>query len=136
MKAFQVIVHVTSTNVNFGVCKFKTLSFFSVTFLFPRRPNLHGIGQVGQNWIYLSWDQNSAQDNVTNYEVNYSYIGECSGVVRRIMTERVNENTTSFNITGLEEYSQYSLNLTAINNTGRSPPNIAFSMTGPAGSTT
>ena len=91
---------------------------------------------MGQNWIYLSWDQNSAQDNVTNYEVNYSYIGECSGVVRRIMTERVNENTTSFNITGLEEYSQYSINLTAINNTGRSPPNVAFSMTGPAGSTT
>ena len=90
---------------------------------------------MGHNWIFLSWDQNSAQDNVTNYEVKYSYIGECPGVVRRIMTERVNESTTSFNITGITgEYSNYSINLTAINDTGTSPPNIAFAVTRSAGS--
>ena len=108
--------------------------FFAVEFLFPRRPNLHRITQdlVGNNWIYLSWDQHLAPDNVSSYEVNHTYIliGECSGVVRSIV---LTGNHTSFNITGLAGYLNYSINLTAINDAGRSPPNIAFAVRGPAG---
>ena len=135
---FSKIISATST----CMCRVKAnkvkqnecLFFLPVTFLFPRRPNLGRINSIGHRWIYLSWNRNNRRDNVTNYQVKYSYIGECPGVVRRIMMQRLNGSTISFNITGLEEYSNYSINLTAINNTGISPPNIAFSLTGPAGS--
>ena len=105
---------------------------FAVTFLFPHRPNVHRIGQVGLNWIYLSWDQNSAQDNVLKYEVKFSFIGENPRASPGGMFVVVNSRT-SFNITGLEEHSSYSINLTAINDKGRSPPNIAFAVTRPEG---
>ena len=94
---------------------------------------MHTINQVGENWIYVSWHQNSG-DNISNYEVKYSYIGECEGVDRRIATRNISGDNSSYNITGLGgEYFNYSINITAINATGRGPPNIAYALTKSAG---
>ena len=65
--------------------------------------------------------------------MTYSYIGECGGVDRGVVTEMISSINSSYNITGLGEYLNYSINLTAINGTGRSPPNIAFALTSSAG---
>ena len=98
-------------------------------YLAPRRPSLHSINQVGHNWIYISWDRNSDADNVTNYEVRYSYTGECSEISRDTHTQILDGSDMSYNITDLGGHLSYSINLTAINDTGSSPPNIAFAVT-------
>ena len=90
---------------------------------------LHSINQRGLNWIYISWNRNRAADNVTEYEVEYSYAGECTEINEGITTETVSGSNSSYNITGLEEYLNYTITLTAINDTGRSPPNIKFAVT-------
>ena len=105
----------------------------AVLFLYPRRPVLHSINQRGLNWICVSWNRNNATDNVTEYEVEYSYAGECSEISNDIITDTVGGSNSSYNITGLGEYLNYSIALTAINDTrtGRSPPNIKFAVTLP-----
>lgn len=105
----------------------------AVLFLYPRRPVLDSINQIGLNWIYISWNRNNAADNVTEYEVEYFYAGECSEINNDIITETVGGSNSSYNITGLGEYLNYSIALIAINDTrtGRSPPNIKFAVTLP-----
>ena len=101
----------------------------AVSFLYPRRPLLHSIYQIGHNWIYISWRENRAVDNVTDYEVKYFYVGECSEVNRDSIEHTVGGTSSSYNITDLRGCYNYSITLTAINGTGRSPPNTAFAVT-------
>ena len=108
--------------------KTKILFLYTVSFLAPRRPNLYTY-PVGHNWIRIFWSQRS-EENILHYEVKYSYVGECMGVTRAVFTQTVSGSDSSYNITGLHgEHFKYSINLTAINGTGRSPPNIAFAFT-------
>lgn len=100
----------------------------AVSFLYPRQPVLHSISQRGFNWIYISWSRRAA-DNVTSYEVKYFYAGECIEVGQRNTILRVGGTNSSFNITGLGAYLNYSITLVAINDTGRSPPNTDFAIT-------
>ena len=105
---------------------------YTVLFLYPHRPTIHD-HQQGQSWIYVSWRQQSAE-NVTEYEVKYSYVGHCGSISRSVTITRTHGNEPYYNITGpLEEYSNYSINVTAINGTGRSPPNTAPATTLPEG---
>ena len=86
---------------------------------------------MGHSWIYLSWIQDEVNSIISNYQVNYSYIGECTEIGREIHTRNVSGSDVSFNITGLQEeyYFQLRINLTAINSAGRSPPNTAYAAT-------
>ena len=104
----------------------------AVLFSYPRRPVLRNQLQIDFNWIYISWENNQESDNLTKYEVEYSYAGECSEVNQNIITEMVGRRNSSYNITGLGEYLNYSITLTAINDTGRSPPNKIFVVTLPS----
>ena len=101
----------------------------AVLFLYPCRPVLHRIYNVGVNWILISWNRNPAPDNVSNYEVRYSYAGECNSIWRGSTIWTVSGNNSSYNITGLGAYLNYSITLIAINDTGRSPPNTVFART-------
>ena len=65
--------------------------------------------------------------------MKYSYVGECSSVGRKTVTRTISGTESSYNITGLGEYFNYSVNLTALNGTGRSPPFIEFALTKPTG---
>ena len=111
------------------------MSFFiSVSFLNHNNPSLSIINSVGYSWILLSWNCSSANDNISNYEVKYSYIGECTGIGREIHTQMISGNVASYNITDLPgEYFNYSINLTAINSVGRTSPIVAYATTEAAG---
>ena len=98
----------------------------AVLFLYPHRPMLHGIDNVGVNWILISWNRNPTPDNVSYYEVKYSYAGECNRIWRGSRIQRVDGANSSYNITGLGAYLNYSITLVAINDTGRSPPYTVF----------
>ena len=102
-----------------------------ILFLAPHRPHLNRIhhNQVGLNWIYITWNKTSA-DNISNYQVRYSYTGACGEINRQEINQTIDSRNSSYNITGLRGYSNYSITLTAINDTGRSPPsNIVFAVT-------
>ena len=103
----------------------------AVLFSYPRQPVL-SINQRGLNWIHISWDYNRESDNITRYEVEYSYAGECSEINQNIIIEMVDRRNSSYNITGLGEYLNYSITLTAINDNGESPPNKMFAVTLPS----
>ena len=111
-----------------------TVLSFIVSFLRHHNPSLSIINSVGLSWIFLSWNCSSVKDNIFSYEVKYSYIGECTGIGREIHTRTISGNVASYNITDLPgEYFSYSINLTAINNMGRSPLNVAYATTKAAG---
>ena len=120
-------------NVN-SMSWFTTYCFFfvyTVLFHYPRRPYLYTISNVGHSWIYISWYQGSGiDDDIHYYEVQYSYIGECTGIGREIHTQTIGSSDLSYNITGLGgKYYNYSINLTAVNSAGRSPPYTAYATT-------
>lgn len=108
-------------------------SLGTVLFLAPRRPHLNRI-QVGHNWIYITWNRSLA-DNVSSYQVGYSYTGACRDINQQelLLNQIVGGRNSSYNITGLRGYSNYNISLTSINDTGRSPPNIALVLTDTTG---
>ena len=91
------------------------------------------INRVGANWILVTWKRNRATDNTSNYEVTYSYVGECTRTIGRSSTMIVDGTNSSYNITGLGAYYNYNITLIATNGTGRSPPHTVFSKTSSTG---
>ncbi len=92
------------------------------------------ISQVGDNWILVPWEGNPAADNISCYEVTYSYAGECSSISDRTITRGVDGTNSSYNITGLQgAYLNYSITLVAVNGTGRGPANTDFATTNSMG---
>ena len=61
--------------------------------------------------------------------MRYSYAGECSEISRHVFTETLGGRNNSYNITNLRGHLNYGITLTAINGTGTSPPNMAFTVT-------
>ena len=63
--------------------------------------------------------------------MRYSYAGACSEIDRQEINQIIDSENFSmtYNITNLRGYLNYSINLTAINDTGMSPPNIVFAIT-------
>ena len=72
------------------------------------------VGTTTATSISLSWT--SAGSEVDNYEVMWTYDGECSDV--RGGRATVAGDMTSYTIEGLEEYITYSITVTATNNVG------------------
>ncbi len=105
------------------------INFHAVLFLYPHRPMLLPINQVGVNWILVPWEGNRATDNISYYEVTYSYAGECSGISDQNSIRRVDGTNSSYNITGLQAYLNYSITLVAANGTGRGPPYTDYART-------
>ena len=91
---------------------------YAVLFQVPHRPNVYNT-RHGQNMYLFSWTQPAA-DNTTSYELVSSYIGPCSYV--QTMRYTITGETRSYNITDLQEYSNYSYTLRAVNTTGMGPP--------------
>ena len=95
--------------------------------------------------ITLTWEQPEGADAVGGYEINYSYdVIECvrDGDTRLFQPVIVTLNDGSLrsytimnsSTTPVEEDSQYTISITAVNSVGRSgPSNMAFTITADAG---
>ena len=79
--------------------------------------------------IPLTWT--SAGSVVNNYEIVWTYDGECSDV--RGGRATVAGDMTSYTIGGLEEYITYSITVTAANNVGNAVSEVATVRTSEAG---
>ena len=75
--------------------------------------------------IHLSWNQQD-DDYIENFEITYSYQGPCSTGRPTPPNFPLQDNTTrNFTVTGLEEFSDYIIIITAVNRAGRNQTNIA-----------
>ena len=54
-----------------------------------------------------------------NYEVSFSYQGPCNGF-NHTNTTTVNGTTRQYTLTGLQEFSNYTVTVVAVNGAGRS----------------
>ena len=79
--------------------------------------------------ITLSWEQ-PAGDAVDRYDIVYTYQGGCPLQSTSFETTATTEMLTLQN---LEEFSGYSVSVTAVNNGGRSAPATGTFTTAPAG---
>ena len=71
--------------------------------------------------INLTWTQPEGEI-VDSYEVSISYEGPCSGF-NHTNTTTVNDTTRQYTLTGLQEFSNYIVAVTAINDGGNTPSN-------------
>ena len=86
---------------------------------------------VTSTTIPLSWTSAGSLVNSYSYKVKWTYDGECSSVRggRAIVAGAI----TSYTIEGLEEYSTYSITVTATNNVGSAVSEVATVRTSEAG---
>ena len=68
--------------------------------------------------IILTWTQPEGKV-VDSYEVSFSYQGPCSGC-NHTDTTTVNGTTRQYTLTGLQEFSNYTVTVVAVNDAGRS----------------
>ena len=68
--------------------------------------------------INLTWTQPEGEV-VDSYEVSFSYQGPCSGF-NHTNTTTVDGTTRQYTLTGLQEFSNYTVTLVAVNGAGRS----------------
>ena len=68
--------------------------------------------------IALAWTQ-PVGEVVESYEVSFSYQGPCSGF-SHTNTTTVADTTRQFTLTGLQEFSNYTVIVVAVNGAGRS----------------
>ena len=68
--------------------------------------------------ITLTWTQPEGEI-VNNYELVFSYQGLCDRFTHT-STTTVNGTTRQYTLTGLQEFSTYTINITAVNDGGRS----------------
>jgi len=68
--------------------------------------------------INLAWTQPDG-DVVDSYELSFSYQGPCSGF-NHTNTTTVDDTTRQYTLTGLQEFSNYTVTVVAVNGAGRS----------------
>ena len=68
--------------------------------------------------ITLTWTQPEGEV-VDSYEVSFSYQGPCDGF-EHTNTTTVNGATRQYTLTGLQEFSNYTVTVVAVNGAGRS----------------
>ena len=68
--------------------------------------------------ITLTWIQ-PGDEVVDSYEVSFSYQGPCSGF-NHTNTTTVAGTTRQYTLTGLQEFSNYTVTVVAVNGAGRS----------------
>jgi hypothetical protein len=67
---------------------------------------------------------------VSNYEVEYSYAGDCNRISQGNIVRTTGGTNSTYNITGLQGgYLNYSITLVAANGTGRGPPYTDYART-------
>ena len=83
----------------------------------PTPPNVT-LSSVNSTSVTISWEQDD--DTFDNFTVSYTYDGPCE-ISITIENSTINNHTNQYTITSLEEFSNYTLVVYAVNRAGRSP---------------
>jgi len=91
----------------------------------PSKPMLDNYEVYG-TYIELIWNQNMT-DIVHNYTISYSAsFRGCSGVPHNFNKKVIEGDITEVNITDLEENSEVTIKITAINSVGNSSTSLNY----------
>ena len=86
--------------------------------LLPSAPTIIMAGSHSLTSINLTWTQPEGEV-VDSYEVSFSYQGPCSGF-NHTNTTTVDGTIRQYTLTGLQEFSNYTVTVVAVNDAGRS----------------
>ena len=84
----------------------------------PSAPNITMAVSQSPTSINLTWTQPEGEV-VDSYEVSFSYQGPCSGF-NHTNTTTVNGTTRQYTLTGVQEFSNYTVTVVAVHGAGRS----------------
>ena len=87
--------------------------------LAPSPPTITMANVLSPTSVALNWTQIFGEV-VNHYEITFSYQGPCSGITLTNTTTTVGAASRSHTQTGLLEFSNYIVNVTAVNDGGRS----------------
>lgn len=80
------------------------------------------------NSVMLTWTQQN-DDVVDKYSLTAVYFGPCPNNSSQVVHHHINGSRRSFNLTGLQEFSNYLFNLVAMNSVGINSTSIKISTT-------
>ena len=86
--------------------------------LLPSVPTINMAVSESPTSINLTWTQ-PGDEVVDSYEVSFSYQGSCSGF-NHTNTTTVDGTTRQYTLTGLQEFSNYTVTVVAVNDAGGS----------------
>ena len=94
------------------------LLFLFLPVLLPSAPNITMAVSHSPTSINLTWTQPEGEV-VDSYDVSFSYQGPCTGF-NHTNTTTVNGTARQYTLTGLQEFSTYTVTVVAVNGAGRS----------------
>ena len=103
------------------------------TALVPSSPTNLASPSQSPTSITLSWEQ-PAGDAVYRYDIVYTYQGGCSDYTQPENMATLNDGTArEYTLKNLQEFSDYTINVTAVNATGTSAPAVIMITTSATG---
>ena len=121
MKLLKVVMAISSPENNYAWQNNSTLvnqkPFYS-SVKAPSAPNITIAVSQSPTSITLAWTQ-PEWEVLESYEVSFSYQGPCSGF-NHTNTTTVDGTTRQYTLTGLQEFSNYTVTVVAVNGAGRS----------------
>ena len=99
----------------------------------PSTPTISTFSFPTPTSITLSWEQ-PAGDAVDRYDIVYTYQGGCSDYTQPENMATVNDGTArEYTLQNLQEFSDYTISVVAVNSAGSSPAATAMATTAPSG---
>ena len=95
----------------------------------PSTPIVDHISSTSTS-IIIVWSKEKG-DFVKGFNVTAAYAGPCIDVYSE--TQIIDSSSTQYNLTDLQEYSNYTLAISAFNDNGSSLPQIIHTTTKPSG---
>ncbi len=83
---------------------------------------------AGTNTLSFAWPPPEGEI-VAHYEITASYVGDCPEIASTFPDTSANFPSTSVQFTDLQEFSNYSLSVTAVNDAGSSETSILVATT-------
>ena len=101
-------------------------------FIAPSAPEFHDMELVTITSVYVTWSQKS-DDFIKGFNITSVYIGSCSNYENTTINSDTNPSKRAFNVTDLQENSNYSIIIVAFNDGGMNSSKVLNITTKPSG---
>ena len=116
-----MLVNIWCIALAHGSILVRSVDYFCLPALPPSIPNITMAVSESPTSINLNWTQPEGEV-VDSFEVSFSYQGPCSGFTHTNTTV-VDGTTRQYTLIALQEFSNYTLTVAAVNVAGRSEEN-------------
>ena len=92
--------------------------YVSLYYAAPSAPEFNDMElDIKMTSVYVTWSQKS-DDFIKGFNITSIYMDSCSNYENTIINSNLKLSTWKFNVTDLQEYSNYSITITAFNDGG------------------